>query len=251
MVPSLAYAPADSGLFLFSDDAEAMLDEPVDVIDRSRRRLRQERIWRSLRLANVMREVFVYIHEILREKAAAFTTAAPDHLVLKVPALAGPQDEALLCGAATVAFEVEYASDRLSVLTEPVATATASLAAEGNETQEVHLVDVDDGTIDWTRGRRDHGRLLLVPDLPPGNREKVGGCDIDRALLDLLRQGHGSESGIMGLLQGCEITVLAQLALIKQSLGRRREQPVVRVRRYVPPTARKGWCNRGKREILR
>lgn len=187
-VPSIFFLD-ENGCHLFGDDAAEHLDsDPSAFLPRPLKRdLREENVRAGNRVKAKPKELLTLLFKGLRDRTSeipCFRDAAPTGVFLTVPAQYGPPDEKILKWAA---HEAGFHEDRIKLIIEPVAAAQAWLAEVGGSEDYVVVLDCGGGTLDWAcLQRSEGGRFDLIPDLPPGGDNRVGGFDIDEELLKVV-----------------------------------------------------------------
>jgi formylglycine-generating enzyme required for sulfatase activity len=229
-VPSLFYLPRDGASPLLGDEAESMLEEdPAGVIDDLKRRLRDPKLranGRDQTPEALLTLLFSDLRERIRTLIPAFE-AAPERLILTVPPSFGPAQRDILKRAGLAAGFAVVAEP----IDEPVAAARGWLAEAGQSIDRLVVVNCGGGTVDWTYlARSDAGDFHLVPACPPTGIERLGGLDVDDALVALIEQklaDLGTESLDFGGRR--RVRLRARLRRLKELNSRKEEERVVRI----------------------
>lgn len=183
-VPSLFFLGED-GRRLFGDDAADFLDsDPLGFLPRPlKRELREQWVRAGNRVKATPTELLSILFAGLRKRTseiACFRDAPPKGLVLTVPAQYGPPDRDILTASARNAG---FHDDCISFIDEPIAAAQAWLAELDGKEEYVVVLDCGGGTLDWAcLHRTEAGKFEMMPDLPAGGDNRVGGYDIDEAM---------------------------------------------------------------------
>ncbi len=187
-VPSLFFLGED-GRRLFGDDAVEYLDsDPLAFLPRPlKRELREQWVRAGNRVKATPTELLSLLFAGLRNRTsevACFRETVPTGIFLTVPAQYGPPDREVLAKAA---HNAGFHEERIRFVDEPVAAAQAWLAELGGTEDYVVVLDCGGGTLDWAcLHRSEGGRFELIPELPPGGDNRVGGFDIDEAIYALV-----------------------------------------------------------------
>ena len=187
-IPSLFFLGED-GRRLFGDDAAEYLDsDPLAFLPKPlKRELREQWVRAGNRVKATPTELLSLLFAGLRNRTsevACFREVAPTGLFLTVPAQYGPPDREVLAKAAKNAG---FSEEHIHFVDEPVAAAQAWLAELGGTEDYIVVLDCGGGTLDWAcLHRSEGGRFELIPELPPGGDNRVGGFDIDQAIYELI-----------------------------------------------------------------
>ncbi|MEI6166477.1 MAG: Hsp70 family protein [bacterium] len=146
-----------------------------------------------------------------------FRDTLPVGLSLTIPAQYGPPAKQILAEAARNAG---FTEDRISFVDEPIAAAQAWLTELGGQEEHVIVLDCGGGTLDWAcLHRTDGNSFSIIPDLPPGGDNRLGGFDIDEAIYALIDDAI-SDKAVRAELQSKHSLVLDQIRLIKERFSR-------------------------------
>lgn len=183
-VPSLFFLGED-GRRLFGDEAADFLDsDPLGFLPRPlKRELREQWVRAGNRVKATPTELLSILFAGLRKRTseiACFRDAPPKGLVLTVPAQYGPPDRDILTASARNAG---FHDDCITFIDEPIAAAQAWLAELNGKEEYVVVLDCGGGTLDWAcLHRTAAGKFEMMPDLPAGGDNRVGGYDIDESM---------------------------------------------------------------------
>jgi WD40 repeat protein/actin-like ATPase involved in cell morphogenesis len=221
-LPSLFYVPKEDSPPLFGFAAEAMLEEdPAGVIDSLKRRLREAKLrvnGREVSGQALLTALFRHIREQAIMQIASLRQADELEAVLTVPAMFGPAQRDLLRNAALEAGFTAVGEP----VDEPVAAARAWLADGATATAHLLVMDCGGGTVDWAYLRRDDGgQFRVVPEVPPGGIERLGGHDVDEGLVELVERKlaeAGVETPEFGIVRRARIR--ARMRRLKELLRR-------------------------------
>ena len=221
-MPSIFYLPKGGDRPLFGFEAEAMLeDDPGGVIDDLKRKLRQAK-HRANGREETSHTLLALLFADLRKRVSQWPGSqlerAPGQLAITVPSTFSPsQRETLVAAALKAGFD-----DVATPLDEPVAAARWWIAQVEVNANQLLVLDCGGGTVDWAYLRRDEGEdFRLVPSCPPGGIERLGGHDIDEALVDLVDRKlseTGQESSEFGTARRSRMR--SKLRRIKESASR-------------------------------
>lgn len=192
-IPSIVYLPPDGAAPLWGDAAEEMLeDDPAGVILGLKRHLQERTVYANRQKRRPM-ELLAVLFADLRARAGAqipaFERYPPEHLVLTKPVLYGPPSEQILREAT---MQAGFA--QVDLVDEPVAAARAWLAESGESVENLIVLDAGGGTLDWAYLRRSGQDFQVVTECPPGGDWRIGGQDVDEALLALAQDQCNGDS---------------------------------------------------------
>lgn len=177
---SLFHLPPRSGAVAFGELAEeALKSHPEEVIVGLKRQLRDQKV-RCGGRSETPESLLVHMFRNVRASLTA-VTGLPARTVLTIPANYGPDLHDLMRGAA-----ISSGFPEVETIYEPIAAVRAWQADIGNIAEAVVVVDCGAGTVDWACLSRSGDSFRIVPSLPPGSLNRVGGQDIDLGLLELL-----------------------------------------------------------------
>jgi formylglycine-generating enzyme required for sulfatase activity len=186
-VPSLFYLPRGSEQILWGYDAEEYLEEdPAGIVDVLKRRLQDRYVFANRRKISpkaLLTLMFRRLREQVGQEVLALQGTPPGKAVMTLPALYGPAVEKLLREAAQAAAFTE-----VELVPEPVAAAQAWLVQTEETVRSVGVLDCGGGTLDLAYLGYEHGQFRIIPECPPGGDTHVGGHDVDRELMNLLRE---------------------------------------------------------------
>jgi hypothetical protein len=186
-VPSLFYLPRDSDEILWGYDAEEMLQEdPAGIVEVLKRHLQDRYVFANRRKVSpkeLLTLMFRHLRAQVGEEVLALQGTPLTKVFLTLPALYGPAVEKLLREAAQAAVFTE-----VELVPEPVAAARAWLVETGETGRSVVVLDCGGGTLDLAYLGYEHGQFRIIPECPPGGDTHVGGHDVDRELLNLVRE---------------------------------------------------------------
>lgn len=220
-IPSLFFLGED-GRRLYGDDAAEHLDsEPLSFLPRPlKRELREQWVRAGNRVKATPTELLSLMFSGLRERTKEiprFREALPNGLSLTIPAQYGPPDRDIL---ATSAQNAGFAKDKISFVDEPIAAAQAWLSEVGGKEEYIVVLDCGGGTLDWACLRRNSSnKFEVIPELPPGGDNRVGGLDIDEAICAYVADELG-DGDAQSTLQETICLVREQIRNIKEKYCR-------------------------------
>jgi molecular chaperone DnaK (HSP70) len=186
-VPSLFHLSRDSNQISWGCDAEELLEEdPAGIVEVLKRRLQDRYVYANHRKVSpleLLTLMFRRLREQVGQEVLALDGTPPAKACLTLPALYGPAVEKLLREAAQAADFTD-----VELIPEPVAAAQAWLTEAGETGRSVVVLDCGGGTLDLAYLGYEHGQFRIIPECPPGGDTHVGGHDVDRELLNLLRE---------------------------------------------------------------
>lgn len=186
-VPSLFYLPRDSEQILWGYDAEEMLQEdPAGIVEVLKRHLQDCHVYANRRKVSPKALLTLMLGRLraqVGQEVLALQGTVPSEAFLTLPALYGPAVERLLREAALAAELTE-----VELVPEPVAAARAWLVETGDTGRSVVVLDCSGGTLDLAYLGYERGQFRIIPKCPPGGDTHVGGHDVDRELLSLVRE---------------------------------------------------------------
>jgi actin-like ATPase involved in cell morphogenesis len=186
-VPSLFHLSRDSDQISWGYDAEELLEEdPAGIVEVLKRRLQDRYVYANRRKVSpqeLLTLMFRHLREQVGQEVLALNGTPPAKAYLTLPALYGPAVEKLLREAAQAADFTD-----VELIPEPVAAARAWLTEAGETGRSVVVLDCGGGTLDLAYLGYENGQFRIIPECPPGGDTHVGGHDVDRELLNLLRE---------------------------------------------------------------
>jgi len=229
-IPSLFFLGED-GRRLFGDDAVEHLDsDPLAFLPKPlKRELREQWVRAGNRVKATPTELLSILFCGLRNRTsevACFRETAPTGIFLTVPAQYGPPDREVLAKAA---HNAGFYEERIRFVDEPVAAAQAWLAELGGTEDFVVVLDCGGGTLDWAcLHRSEGGRFELLPELPPGGDNRVGGFDVDEAIYALVDDAI-TDTSIRNELETRRCLIRDQVRALKERHSRTGDGGRVRV----------------------
>lgn len=221
-IPSLFFLRAD-GQHLYGDEAAEYLDsEPLGFLhDPLKRKLREATVRAGNRVIATPTGLLTLMFSGLRAKTSEIScfrqNPPPTAIRLTVPVQYGPPDRRILTEAAQRAG---FQYDSITLIDEPVAAAQAWLADQGGDDEYIVVLDCGGGTLDWAclhRGKA--GRFEIIPELPAGGDNRIGGLNIDEELLSLIEDTITDESSRQ-LLQSERCTFLELIRRVKEGYSK-------------------------------
>lgn len=220
-VPSEFYLGED-GRRLFGDDAVEYLDsDPLAFLPRPlKRELREQWVRAGNRVKATPTELLSILFAGLRDRAKEiphFRDALPTGLSLTIPAQYGLPDKDILTRAA---HNAGFNEERITFVDEPIAAAQAWFYEVGGQEECVTVLDCGGGTLDWACLQRTGCNTFeMIPELPPGGDNRVGGFDIDEALYAIVDDAI-TDAKARTELQINRCSIRDQIRIIKEKYSR-------------------------------
>ena len=220
-IPSLFYLSIDNKP-LYGDEAAEHLDsDPLGILqDPLKRKLREATVRAGNRAISTPTDLLTIMFSGLRSKTSelsCFRQNPPNAIRLTVPVQYGPPDRRILTEAAQRAG---FQQDSITLIDEPVAAAQAWLAEQGGSDEHIVVLDCGGGTLDWAcLHRGTGGKFEAIPELPASGDNRIGGIDIDEALISLLEDKITDESS-RRLLQSNHCTYLELIRKVKEGYSK-------------------------------
>lgn len=220
-VPSEFYLGED-GRRLFGDDAVEYLDsDPLAFLPRPlKRELREQWVRAGNRVKATPTELLSLLFAGLRDRAKEiphFRDALPTGLSLTIPAQYGLPDKDILTRAA---HNAGFNEERITFVDEPIAAAQAWFYEVGGQEECVTVLDCGGGTLDWACLQRTGCNTFeMIPELPPGGDNRVGGFDIDEALYAIVDDAI-TDAKARTELQTNRCSIRDQIRIIKEKYSR-------------------------------
>lgn len=218
-IPSLFFLGED-GRRLFGDAAAELLDSDCSgfLNNPLKRELRLQLVRAGNRARATPTELLSILFGGLRTRTkeiACFHGALPTGIVLTVPAQYGPPDKDILTAAAREAGFL-----CITFIDEPISAAQAWLAETGGNEEYVVVLDCGGGTLDWACLQRTSvGKFDVIPALPPGGDNRIGGYDIDEELFGRVDDAV-SDEGNRAELKDKRSHIQNQIRMLKEKHSR-------------------------------
>ncbi len=219
-IPSVFYLSTDGNRFIGDDALSLGLDDPLGLLDEPlKRQLRNSTIMTANGQKATPKELLTRLISELKIKMTQnpiFTNSIPQSICFTIPVSYGPVDEEILKNAA---IDAGFNYKQIDFILEPVAAAQAWFWETKQSDQYIVVLDCGGGTLDWAcLQQKSPGIFEIVPELPPGGDNHIGGYDIDDALFQVVKSNASDEEKAFCVTNRPKI--LQQLRIIKEKYNR-------------------------------